>query len=69
MSEIKKLDQTEASQILELPISYEEKGKEIALKKVVKNMVDLGLDLETISKSTNLDFDKIKQIINSSRLD
>jgi len=68
MEEIKK--NPEAEKIFEIPISYEEKGKEIGKeigkelgkKEVVIEMLKEGSDLNFISKVTQFDIDEIKEI-------
>nr|WP_106779472.1 hypothetical protein [Lysinibacillus timonensis] len=68
MQEVKKLDTTERINIMELPISYEErgikKGKEEATYKIAKEMIKEGLALELITKVTGLerqDLERLKQ--------
>lgn len=64
MREIEKLP--EADEILEIPISYEEKGKEIGKelgkKEVAKELLREGLSLEFIAKVTKLDEEEIKEL-------
>ena len=60
----------EAEKIFEIPISYEEKGKEIgrkegsavALRNVVVEMLNEELDLRLIAKVTGLEIKEIKDI-------
>lgn len=68
MREIEKLP--EADEIFEIPISYEEKGKEIGKeigkelgkKEVAKELLREGLSLEFIAKVTKLDEEEIKEL-------
>src|SRR5699024_1219931 len=60
MDEVRKLP--EADQIFEIPISYEEKGKEIAKKEMVIEMLKEGMDLKLIEKVSHLDIDEIKHL-------
>lgn len=68
MEEVRKLP--EADRILELPISYEEKGKEIGkelgrketMEQVVLEMLQQELDDEIIIKVTKLNEDEINEI-------
>lgn len=60
MAEIKKIP--EAEEIMELPISYEEKGKEIGKKEVAVEMLKKGLETELISEVTHLRLEEIKEI-------
>ena len=72
MNEVNKLP--EADKIFEIPISYEEKGKEIgkeigrkegsaiAMRNVVVEMLRKDLDLNFIAEITHLDIKEIKDI-------
>lgn len=72
MNEVNKLP--EAEKIFEIPISYEEKGKEIgkeigrqegsaiAMKKATIKMLNEELDIQLIAKVTGLDIKEIKEI-------
>lgn len=68
MDEVNKLP--EADKIFEIPISYEEKGKEIGkeigeeigVRKVAVEMLKEGLDLNLIAKVTHLDIAEIKKL-------
>lgn len=72
MTEINKLP--EADKVLELTISYEEKGKKIGkeigkkegeligVKKVAVEMLKEEIDLVFIAKVTHLDIEEIKQL-------
>jgi len=67
MQEVNKLDPELASKIMELPISYEEKGKEIGRneekRKIAQNMIKDGFPLNTIAKITELPVEEIKRIM------
>ena len=58
MKEIEELPEVE--RILEIPISYEEKGKEIGKKEVAMEMLRKGLDINLIAEVTYLDKEEIK---------
>lgn len=64
MDEVSKLP--EADKIFEIPISYEEKGKEIgkeiAKKEIVIEMLREGMDLKLIEKVSHLDIEEIKHL-------
>ncbi|MBM7600960.1 hypothetical protein JOC34_003381 [Virgibacillus halotolerans] len=64
MDEIKHLD--EADQIMEIPISYEEKGiekgKEIGIKKVALEMLKKGSSIDYIVEVTNLEKVEIEEL-------
>lgn len=64
MEEIEKLP--EAKKLLELPISYEEKGKEIGKKEGVRQvalkMLKEGMDAELIAKVTSLNIEEINKL-------
>ena len=68
MNEVNKLP--EAEKIFEIPISYEEKGKEIgrqegsaiAMKKATIKMLNEELDIQLIARVTGLDIKEIKEI-------
>ncbi len=72
MKEAKKLDNAE--EILELPISYEERGKEIGQKigkeerraeeriRVARNMLLKGLDIQLIIETTMLSTEEIEAL-------
>ncbi|WP_066188359.1 RpnC/YadD family protein [Gracilibacillus timonensis] len=60
MEEIKRSD--DAEKILELPISYEEKGKEIGKKEVAIEMLEEGFSLDLISRITGLEKDVIEAL-------
>ena len=64
MDEIKHLD--EADQIMEIPISYEEKGiekgKEIGIRKVALEMLKKGSPIEFIAEVTNLTREEIDEL-------
>lgn len=51
-----------ADQIFEIPISYEEKGKEIVKKEMVIEMLKEGIDLKLIEKVSHLVIEEIKQL-------
>ncbi len=57
MDEVRKLP--EADQIFEIPISYEEKGKEIGVRKVAVEMLKKNVDPNFIAEVTHLDIDEI----------
>ena len=57
MDEVNKLP--EADKIFEIPISYEEKGKEIGVRKVAVEMLKKDVDLNFIAEVTHLDIDEI----------
>lgn len=71
MQEVNKLDPELASKIMELPISYEEKGKEIGKeigrdeekRKIAQKMIKEGFPLNTIEKITELPVEEIKLIM------
>ncbi|RDW17535.1 transposase [Oceanobacillus arenosus] len=68
MAEVEKLP--EAEKIMEIPISYEEKGKEIGrkegeeigVKKVVMEMLKKGLSMDLIAEVTHMDVQEIKEL-------
>ena len=68
MKEIR--DLPEAEKILEIPISYEEKGKELGrkegrlegVKQVAKEMIKEGASLEFISKVTKLTMEELEKM-------
>ncbi|WP_440897079.1 hypothetical protein ACS127_03585 [Amphibacillus sp. Q70] len=60
MDEVNKLP--EADEIFEIPISYEEKGKEIGVRKVVIEMLKKDVDLEFIAEVTHLDIEEIEKM-------
>lgn len=60
MEEIRNLP--EAEKILEIPISYEEKGKEIGKKEVAMEMLKKGLGVELISDVTHLKIQEIEEL-------
>jgi hypothetical protein len=60
MEEIEKLP--EADEILEIPISYVEKGKEIGKKEVAVELLREGASLEFIAKITHLDKEEIEKL-------
>ena len=66
MAEIEKLP--EAEKIMALPISYEEKGKEIGKeegkKEVAIEMLKKGFDMTLISEVTHLELEEIKKLKN-----
>ena len=61
MDEVRKLP--EADQVFEIPISYEEKGKEIGkeigVRKVAVEMLKKNVDPNFIAEVTHLDIDEI----------
>jgi predicted transposase/invertase (TIGR01784 family) len=67
MQEVNKLDPELASKIMELPISYEEKGKEIgrneAKRKIAQKMIKDGFPLNTIAEITELPMEEIERIM------
>lgn len=67
MQEVNKLDPELASKIMELPISYEEKGKEIGRneekRKIAQKMIKEGFQLNTIAKIIELPVEEIKLIM------
>ncbi len=74
MQEVRDLDPNLVEKIMEIPISHEEKGKEIgkeiATKNIARNMIIEGASVEFIKKVTNLSVDKIlslKKSINKSK--
>lgn len=70
MGEIDKLDLVEKDKIMELPISYEEKGKEIGRKEglkkgrmeVAKEMLNEGLSIDLITRVTHLSKDEVLKL-------
>src|SRR5699024_708292 len=60
MDEVSKLP--EADKIFEIPISYEEKGKEIGKKEMVIEMLKEGMDLKLIEKVSHLDIEEIETL-------
>lgn len=60
MDEVNKLP--EADKIFEIPISYEEKGKEIEKKEMIIEMLRKDVDLNFIAEVAHLDFKEIKKI-------
>ncbi|WP_206207824.1 transposase [Virgibacillus profundi] len=64
MAEVEKLP--EAEKIMEIPISYEEKGKEIGeaigVKKVAIEMLKKGLNMDLIVEVTHMDIEEIKEL-------
>lgn len=64
MKEAKRLDN--ADEILEIPISYEEKGKELGREetenKIALNMLKKGLDIDVIIETTMLSADEVEQL-------
>lgn len=74
MQEVNKLDPELASKIMELPISYEEKGKEIGKeigrdeekRKIAQKMIKEGFPLNTIAKITELPVEEIKLIMENA---
>ena len=60
MKEIEKLP--EADKIFEIPISYEEKGKEIGKKEVAMEMLKKGLNIDFIAEVTHLDIEEIVKL-------
>ncbi|RDW17550.1 transposase [Oceanobacillus arenosus] len=60
MAEVEKLP--EAEKIMEIPISYEEKGKEIGRKEVAIEMLKKGLSIDLIVEVTHMDVKKIKKL-------
>ncbi|WP_331713648.1 hypothetical protein [Lentibacillus sp. JNUCC-1] len=48
--------------IMKLPISYEEKGKEMGKKEVAASMLEEGFTLEVIAKVTGLSHAAIKTL-------
>jgi predicted transposase/invertase (TIGR01784 family) len=73
MQEVNKLDPELASKIMELPISYEEKGKEIGKeigrneekREIAKKMILEGLSPNLIVKVTGLSHEDIKVLSES----
>ncbi|WP_235802032.1 transposase [Ureibacillus massiliensis] len=74
MQEVKRLDPSERVKIMELPISYEERGiekgkeigkeigKEEATHKIAKELLKKGLPLELIEEVTGLNTKELEQI-------
>lgn len=62
MAEVGKLSKESEEFIKNLPISYEEKGKEIGKKEVVIEMLREGVSIELISKVTHLDRKEIEEL-------
>ncbi len=62
MKEAKKLDSAE--EVLELTISYEERGKEIGRKEVAVNMLKKGLDVQLIMETAKLTLEEIEELRN-----
>jgi len=60
MKEVQKLP--EADKVMELPISYEEKGIEKGVKKVALEMLKKGSAINYIAEVTHLDKDEIKKL-------
>ncbi|WP_240510249.1 hypothetical protein [Virgibacillus profundi] len=64
MAEVEKLP--EAGKIMEIPISYEEKGKEIGeaigVKKVAIEMLKKGSSIDFIAEVTHMDIEEIKEL-------
>nr|WP_240510259.1 hypothetical protein [Virgibacillus profundi] len=60
MAEVEKLP--EAEKIKEIPISYEEKGKEIGRKEVAIEMLKKGLNMDLIVEVTHMDIEEIKEL-------
>lgn len=60
MKEIEKLP--EAEKIFEIPISYEEKGKEKGKKEVAIEMLKKGLNIDLIAEVTHLDIEEIEKL-------
>ncbi|MEI3611374.1 hypothetical protein [Pseudogracilibacillus sp. SO30301A] len=68
MDEARRLD--EADEILEIPISYEERGKKKGLeeglergkKEVALELLKKGLDIDLIVEATKLSLDEIKKL-------
>lgn len=60
MDEIKQMD--EADKIMEIPISYEEKGKENGIKEVALEMLKKGSSVDFIAEVTKLDKEKIVEL-------
>ncbi|WP_306798642.1 hypothetical protein [Oceanobacillus saliphilus] len=64
MKEIQNLPETE--EIFEIPISYEEKGKEkgkeIGKKEVAMEMLKKGLSMDLIAEVTHLDIEEIEKL-------
>ncbi len=60
MEEVEKLP--EADEIMKLPISYEEKGREEGKKEVALEMLKKDLDVKLISEVTGLGIGEIKRL-------
>ncbi len=60
MKEVEKLP--EAEKIMELPISYEEKGKEQGKKEVALEMLRKELAVELIAEVTHMNVNEIKKL-------
>lgn len=60
MEEIKGMENAE--KIMEIPISYEEKGKELGIKKVALEMLRKGSTIEFIADVTHLDRSEIEKL-------
>ncbi len=65
MEEIKRSD--DAEKILELPISYEEKGKEMGKKEDAVVMLKEGFSLDLISRITGLEKEVIEDLKRNSK--
>jgi hypothetical protein len=66
MEEIKQLDKDELEQILKLPNSWREEGRQEgeheAQRKITLNLLKEGLPIELIERATNLDFAEIEKL-------
>ena len=60
MHEIDKLP--EADKIFELTVSYEERGKEIGVRKVAGEMLKKELDLNLIAEVTHLSIEELQKL-------
>lgn len=60
MDEVKKLP--EADKIFEIPISYEEKGKEIRTKEIAVEMLKKNVDSDFIAEVTQLPIEDIEEL-------
>lgn len=60
MEKVKKMDESE--EILDLPISWEEKGKIQEKRNIAIEMLKEGIPIEMISKITHLDKDEIEKM-------
>ncbi|RYG72416.1 hypothetical protein EU245_10565 [Lentibacillus lipolyticus] len=60
MDEIKRMD--ESNKMMEIPISYEEKGKAEGIKEVANKMLKKGSSIEFIAEVTGLNRKEIEAL-------